>query len=377
MPARTSQLHQIFRERRQLNAPSGPYVSSKAPSPQILEVVSTLTLTVRRAIERAQTILCRAAQLLDLSPPSLSGTATASALEDELRVCEVELRTAADGVVGTLEVIRTDHQTKQSQLLMHVEHILAEERSAIASIRVQLVLCREELRAFKARKQKFASYGATPLEREDLLFLARLQSLGDDAEKKVTMGSTRDLEEADHREDQMKLRLVSGSRDILESVWSGLSHSLQDDTLVNQFKKVLQPPIEGVAPQHSLIASPFHTSSPTVASEPSAAEATSLRQEHDALMVRQHEELAEEAIEVEGAVRDLAQLNSLINEAVLTQREKFSILVKNTEEAQVTFRKAVSELEKPVEAFWNSSRQLMVLLWCCIVVLLAANWLMR
>lgn len=106
-------------------------------------------------------------------------------------------------------------------------------------------------------------------------------------------------------------------------------------------------------------------------------EAAVLTQEHASLQERQRKVFAEDAVEVEAAVQDLAHLNSLVSEAVVSQRDKFTVVLKNTEEAQLNLKKAAVELEKPLQKFWNARRQLIALLWWCIFTLWAIHWLLR
>lgn len=120
--------------------------------------------------------------------------------------------------------------------------------------------------------------------------------------------------------------------------------------------------------------SPLPSSAPLQYTE---EETLQLMQEHARLEARQCQVLAEDANQVEAAVRDLSQLNSLVSEAVSSQRETFNIVLKNTEEAQVNMQKATLELEKPLGKFWNARRQLIALLWCCILVLWISDWLFR
>lgn len=118
----------------------------------------------------------------------------------------------------------------------------------------------------------------------------------------------------------------------------------------------------------------FSTFSPT---EYTAEETASLTLAHAQLVERQHDIVAEEVVQVEAAVQDLSHLNSLVSEAVWTQREKFSLVMKNTEEAHQNLKKATAELEKPLKKFWNARRQVIALLWWCILTMWFTNWLFR
>ncbi|GET93559.1 hypothetical protein, conserved [Leishmania tarentolae] len=101
-------------------------------------------------------------------------------------------------------------------------------------------------------------------------------------------------------------------------------------------------------------------------------------QEHNrALLQVQRQASAQDAKSVEGLVRELSQLTSLMNEQVVQQTEQFSLIVKNTQAAQTNVKKAVGEVEKPLSAFWNPTRQLVALLWVCMAVLLTMNWASR
>lgn len=108
-----------------------------------------------------------------------------------------------------------------------------------------------------------------------------------------------------------------------------------------------------------------------------AEETASFTVAHAQLIERQHDIVAEEVEEVEAAVQDLSHLNSLVSEAVWTQREKFSLVMKNTEEAHRNLKKATAELEKPLKKFWNARRQMIALLWWCILTMWLINWLFR
>nr|CCC94065.1 unnamed protein product [Trypanosoma congolense IL3000] len=92
---------------------------------------------------------------------------------------------------------------------------------------------------------------------------------------------------------------------------------------------------------------------------------------------RQRQVSAEDAKMVEASVRELSQLTSLMNERVVQQNEQFSILLKNTEAAHSNMQKGVTEVKVTLTYFWNSTRQLIAILWISIFTLLTANWLIR
>ncbi|KPI89012.1 hypothetical protein ABL78_1896 [Leptomonas seymouri] len=106
-------------------------------------------------------------------------------------------------------------------------------------------------------------------------------------------------------------------------------------------------------------------------------ETARLEEQAQALLQLQDEASAQDAKAVEASIRELSQLTSLMSEQVVQQTEQFSILVRNTETAHTNVQKAVKEVEKPLRAFWNPTRQLIALLWACMVFLLSANWLAR
>ncbi|AYU83839.1 hypothetical protein, conserved [Leishmania donovani] len=102
-----------------------------------------------------------------------------------------------------------------------------------------------------------------------------------------------------------------------------------------------------------------------------------LREQNRALLEAQRQASAQDAKAVEALVRELSQLTSLMSEQVVQQTEQFSLIVKNTEAAHTNVKKAMSEVEKPLSAFWNPTRQLVAVLWVCMAVLLAVNWASR
>ncbi|KAG5490616.1 hypothetical protein JKF63_00737 [Porcisia hertigi] len=111
--------------------------------------------------------------------------------------------------------------------------------------------------------------------------------------------------------------------------------------------------------------------------ELTSEEKASLEEQNAALLQAQHEASAQDAKAVEASVRELSQLTSLMNEQVMQQSEKFSLLIKNTELAHSHVKKAVGEVQKPLSTFWNPTRQLIALLWACTAIVLTANWLSR
>lgn len=111
--------------------------------------------------------------------------------------------------------------------------------------------------------------------------------------------------------------------------------------------------------------------------ELSKEEETRLQEQSQALLQLQHEATAQDAKAVEASIRELSQLTSLMNEQVVQQTEQFSILVRNTETAHTNVQKAVGEVKKPLHAFWNPTRQLIALLWACMALVLAVNWVSR
>ncbi|CBZ26320.1 conserved hypothetical protein [Leishmania mexicana MHOM/GT/2001/U1103] len=102
-----------------------------------------------------------------------------------------------------------------------------------------------------------------------------------------------------------------------------------------------------------------------------------LQEQNRALLQAQRQASAQDAKAVEALVRELSQLTSLMNEQVVQQTEQFSLIVKNTEVAHTNVKKAMSEVEKPLCAFWNPTRQLVALLWVCMALLVTVNWASR
>ncbi|CAG9584009.1 conserved hypothetical protein [Leishmania major strain Friedlin] len=102
-----------------------------------------------------------------------------------------------------------------------------------------------------------------------------------------------------------------------------------------------------------------------------------LQEQNRALLEAQRQASAQDAKAVEALVRELSQLTSLMNEQVVQQTEQFSLIFKNTEAAHTNVKKAMNEVEKPLSAFWNPTRQLVALLWLCMAVLVTVNWASR
>lgn len=70
-----------------------------------------------------------------------------------------------------------------------------------------------------------------------------------------------------------------------------------------------------------------------------------------ALREEQEQASANDAKQIETAVRELSQLTSLMNEQVMLQSEQFSVVLKNTEEAQRTMSRALREVGKASQHF--------------------------
>lgn len=99
-----------------------------------------------------------------------------------------------------------------------------------------------------------------------------------------------------------------------------------------------------------------------------------LGEQNAALQLAQRTSTAQDAKAVEAAVRELSQLTSLMTTKLTEQSEQFSSVLKNTEEANTLMEKATKEVAKPVNAFWNPTRQLIAVLWVCTMIMLLANW---
>eukprot|EP00796_Vickermania_ingenoplastis_P011003 gene11003-7646_t len=388
---------------------------------QLVEVTSRLTATAEEAVEQARGLIHRTLVAMD----HLSG-ATGSVMESELSLAEVKLASAADSIKITLEGVlqRTaDRRTSEEpnggedvpslshisaaschnaaarvpHVLLHVERILEQERAAIAAARIQLALCKSEVRAFAARHQFYLAGGVRPFE-ESLMEQRKASgssrtssSSSSSASISSKSGSSSDGEGGPARAaggekvpvQKMELCMVTGSKALLESVVQRVSNAVRGDDSAgrsgDRLPHMLNHTLGGGHSAGASTAPPpldVERASRLSAIKFTPEEEASLGMEHAALEQRQREALAEDAMEVESAVRDLSHLNGLVNEAVLTQREKFSILLRNTEEAQSSMRHAVKELEKP-QGWWNAKRQLIALLWMCTVVMLTANWLIR
>ncbi|EPY19783.1 syntaxin 1B/2/3 [Strigomonas culicis] len=111
--------------------------------------------------------------------------------------------------------------------------------------------------------------------------------------------------------------------------------------------------------------------------EYSAAEAAALEQENVQLLEEQRETTAQDAKQIEASVRELSQLTSLANEKVLEQNEQFNVVLNNTAITKSNIDKAGKEVREAGESFWTSTKQLIALLWCCIISICVLNTLIR
>lgn len=109
-----------------------------------------------------------------------------------------------------------------------------------------------------------------------------------------------------------------------------------------------------------------------------SSEEQELQHENQLLLSRQMDAAASAAKEVESSARELSQLTSLVSEKALLQSEQISMLEQNVEHAVSNTENARQQLKNPaVTSRWNPTRQLIVLLWINILVLITANWLVR
>lgn len=360
----------------------------------------------------ADTAICGALELVERTMNNVDRFSGFSnnwsfSIENEIRMAEAELLDVSESIKSTLEnvfrqgavnnaeemqtydisISQVDGSLGQkavnrvNDLLVHVERILEEERTAVAAARIQLTLCKEELREFKNRQLFLASGGVKPFNQG-----LWNNSLFSNNEKKEKDSNDVILRQPDSAEcspplPAMQLRMVTGSKTLLESVVKRVSNTVKeaDDVFTRQLLK-------------SSAGKPITTNEGSVVSDRGLGkckenfflplqytpeEESQLLTQHAALEEQQRKLLADDAVAVEVAVRDLSHLNSLVSEAVLSQREKFMVLMRNTEDAQLLMKKAVEELEKPLQSFWNPKRQLIVLLWVCISIVWVSNWLIR
>lgn len=408
--------------------------------PKLLEVSLQLASTAATSSWTAMTLIHRVMSTLDLC--SVHSSAPVQ-LESDLRLAEAELLSTSDSIRTTLEnIVRAAEQQPQSHcsdleegqsecfllddasihsiqgeaphscgrggrkgrvphFLAHISRILEEARRRIMETRIQLALCKEELREERARLHWYATMGVKPLEAPLLECCLDSDSSSNSGED----GEVDDDEEVARRPSPpppttMQLRMMTGSKSLLEGVLQsvattvlpamekekergkGASAADQHSSSTVQERRTVSsdpPPRprrsstndeEGGAAGASSIAF-YHP-----LSEYSTEELRQLTHERAALEEKQRLTLAEDAVAVETAVRDLGTLNSLVSELIVTQHEKFSVVLRNTEEAEGTMKKAVVELEKPLGSFWNPNRQLIAVLWVAMAVLLISNWLL-
>lgn len=368
-----------------------------------LSLANTADIAIRQAFELIQ----RAMENMD----RFAGFSNnwASSIENEMRLAEAELSAVSDSIKSTLEnvfrqsspnstddvdsfdisISQVDGSLSEKSahrvhnLLLHVERILEEERTAVAAARIQLTLCREELREFKNR-QLFYSCGAVKSLDEGLWSSLLLRNSDEQSpqEHKLDVGSTLQqcqmLDSSTPLPTAMQLRMVTGSKMLLESVVKRVSNTVKeaDDAFTRQLRKAAGVRSDECGAAEDLVL-PTPKDNFFLPLRYTPEEESQLLAQHVVLEERQRKVLADDAVAVEVAVRDLSHLNSLVSEAVLSQREKFMILVRNTEDAQLSMKKAVEELEKPLQSFWNPKRQLIALLWFCISIIWAANWLIK
>ncbi|CUG91671.1 GPI-anchored surface protein, putative [Bodo saltans] len=109
-------------------------------------------------------------------------------------------------------------------------------------------------------------------------------------------------------------------------------------------------------------------------------ESRELKQESVLLEQQLTESSVKAAKEVEASIRELSHLTNLLNEQALIQSEQLSLVAKNTEETLTNVSKASNELQKPArQSSWmlNPTRQLIAVLWICIMTILVAHFLIR
>lgn len=102
-----------------------------------------------------------------------------------------------------------------------------------------------------------------------------------------------------------------------------------------------------------------------------------LAQEHAELVERQNLTASKAAKQVEGAVRELSVLTSILNEQVTLQSEKLELVERNTRDTQSNLQGAAEQLLQPLQQTWTAKRILAAALWVSMVLMLAADWLVR
>lgn len=259
------------------------------------------------------------------------------------------------------------------QLLQHFEVALETLEGDLSRWRLRLTLCKEELALYKQEMFTFARAGVLSCSDPTKLYEER-------SEKRVT-GVDREREEGSGMgfltslQAEGKLRPAAAVVSVVDRVIKEAARTVTTSSLphgTTAWSLISGRPSGKSGSQRSLVQD---TSVPQFVYD--AAEEKRLTEANLVLQEQQKEASAEDAKAVEASVRELSQLTSLINEQVLQQNEQFSILLKNTETAQMNMQKGVGEVKKTLSHFWNSTRQLIACLWFSTLLLLFANWLIR
>lgn len=376
--------------------------AGQAAYPELLRLTLSLSRTIDAAVSDSLHVIQRVREAIDgVRPFSLSTSAVygggsgseASAMQTALELSEAELAAAGQSNQQTLDrVLELKESTPKksvrsgspspsshSQLLLHVEKILEEQRGVVVNARVEMAMCKEEARLYALEMDFLAGGGLPALQASWGASVKAIKPSGlgkkEETDAYVSGKGTK-VSDKSSGAASLHLTQMTRSKELLKGVMNSVSTTVKekaDEALKGEWLR------EGKPKHHAQKCSEDPAawlSTPLPPLSYTKEEEEALQAAHQVLETRHRKSFLKDAMEVEVAVRDLTQMSSLVNETILTQREKFSILLSNTAEAHEFTRKAVVELEKPMKAFWNPKRMLIALFWCCAVIVFFMNWLL-
>jgi hypothetical protein len=240
-------------------------------------------------------------------------------------------------------------------------------QAMIVDAKLRLALCEEELELFKKDMFLLGRGGVLSIECDDISLDEHIMTTSSVASKtKSTVAAT--LTNVTH---------TLAATGLLKSAGSGAT------TIRQAVNSLRSRGAAGSVPQHPQTHQNNHNASVNgkhrilrITEE----ESRDFQQEAVLLEQQLTESSAKAAKEVETSIRELSHLTNLLNEQALIQAEQLSIVAKNTEDTLTNVTKASSELQKPArQSSWvlNPTRQLIVVLWICMLMILAAHIMIR
>lgn len=382
----------------------GFFESARLAAPKTLATFTTCVRadsfleSIRLISRTAHEAMSRCTRRIDDTLQAIDGcTPTMSSVERKLLLSETELVAASTSVTNftetvdnAIEVLRT--KVKRSnrylrrqqsaaasaelsvQLLEHYKALLQCLGQRISKCRMRMALCKEEVALYKNEMVYFGCNGVLSCSVPNTV-----QTVDPTPGLASPVGGARSSAAEAISQDRAHFGIVQASRNTMQLVDGVLKIAAETVKLAGDSAMTI------ARAGNVSLGRNLRTEKSTDASQMptvphfdfSPEEKHRLSEQSVSLQLRQREASAHDAKMVEASVRDLSQLTSLMNEKVMEQAEQFSILVQNTAETRELMKRAVEELRKPTNRFWNSTRQLIALLWICTAITLVTNWIVR